>query len=986
MTWFVLAQLVARWPQAVLLALLSAAATTAAVSAPVYAGAADRQVISAELAAAGQGDLFIAYGPHRREWSVAPVADPAVALLADLDGFVAVVSVQVPVSVDGAEQGRWLVARQDLCAHVVVHAGRCPVANREVALSPVDAAARGLRPGDQMVLTPLVDPAVQEAAGPPAGFTVSGLVEASDPQHPYWEMHHDRVGTAIYTTPMTVARLEHREHLLTVAAVLDGQALTPRAVPAVRAELDRVWREATRQSGGGVPPLHGSVPVLLDRMSGSSDEARHLLPVAAVPLLGLCWFVIYLAASHVAGGRRPELGAVAVRGPPVRVRLVLASGELLVPVVLGAPLGFALAHVVVAVATGGWVPVAPDQWVAAAAAMAGAVAAALFAVRRELAAPAAALLRWVPARRRWLFTAGEVVVVALAVVAVLQLHVGGGDLAGVAVLAPALVILAVVVLAVRLVWPAAGLAGRRALRRGRLDRAVAALMLVRRPAAARLPVVVAVVLGMLGFGVVAADVAAQQRAGHAEQVTGAARVVEIGPVDRVALLQAVRRADPDGRYAMAAVVVAGTSGQPARLAVDATRLAQVAGWRDEYGAADPGRVADLLRPPAPDSLVVHDGPIAVDLSVPDRAVPGTTFLSMTLVAAGGERQALRFGPLDGSRSTYRATVGGCAAGCRLAYLSVSVNSAGPAGVVWHGVSQNGQELTPAGWRSGHWRPAADHESDQMRIDSRADGAVMVVGAARPGVFHRALPPDVPYPLPVVIASDLPDGPIANIDNQPVAVVPVARLAGLPRLGGSGVLVDLEYAERSAGGAGVVSAREVWLAPDAPDDMRERLQAEGLVVTGERTAAGLQQLLDGSGPAVALRYHLLAAGMAVALVLVALVQVALADRRAWCASMRRLRIQGLPRRAVTATLLWSYGGLVAIGAGAGGVAAVAGWLATGDRLPLGARSLAVVWPRWGAVLVIWLAAVAALAAAGAVAGWWQQRAVAHGGPLADEAVR
>jgi putative ABC transport system permease protein len=982
-TRLVIAQLAARWPQAVLLMVLSAAATASAVSAGVYAGAADRQVIAAELAAADRTERFVAYGPHRRDWSVAPAADPASALLGDLDGFATVTTVQLPVRHAAADATDQLVARQDLCAHVVVREGRCPVANREVVMSPAVAAAAGVRPGDELVLTPVADPAGEAAAGPAAGFAVVGLVEAADRHDPYWGPHRDVADEAIYTTPNSVARLEHGTQLVTVVAVLDPAYLNAATLPMVRAELDRVWREAARLSGsGGDPPLSSGIPRLLDRIGDNRDRAHQLLPVAAVPLVALCWFVVYLAVGHAAGSRRPELGAVAVRGAPGRVRLMLAGGELALPVLVGVPVGVAAGHAVVAAAAGGWVPTAPAPWAAAGVALAGSLVAVALGLRRELAVPAATLLRWVPPRpRRWMLATAELLVVALAVVAVLQARAQDGPPVGIAVLAPALVMAAVAVLVARIAWPLVGLAGRLALRRGRLGPTVAAVHLSRAPAATRLLVVVAVALGMLGFAAVAAEVAEQHRADHAEQVVGAARVLEVRQVDRMRLLDAVRRADPEGRYAMAAVVSSGAAGQPSLLAVDATRLAQVAGWRAEYGGPAVGRLADLLRPAVPGSLPVRDGMVDVELGLPDGAPPGTTVLSMALVSTAGERLTVRFGPVSGPRSVYRAEVRGCADGCRLAYLSLSVTGDGPAAVSWHGMAQDGRDLVPAGWRGGTWPLVRERDEERMAVDTGGGGLTVTVPQARRGAFYRVLPPDTPYPLPVAAAYDLPGGAVAGVDGQPVAVTPVARLAGLPRLGDAGILMDLEYAERTATASGTTGSFEVWLAADAPAGLVERLEAEGLAVTAERSVAGLRELLDGSGPAVALRYHLLAAGLAGAVALAALGQVALADRRGWVASLRRLRVQGLPRRTVTVTALWSYGGLVALGTAAGAVAAGLSWLATGHRLPLGAEPLPLgaapmplVWPQPAPVLVPWLAVVAALFAAAAVAGWRQRGAV------------
>ncbi len=998
MTRLVIAQLVARWPQAVLLVVLSAAATAAAVSAGVYAGAADREVIAAELAAADRTELFVAYGPHRREWSVVPAADPASALLGELDGFAAVTTVQLPVRHEAADATDQLVARQDLCAYVVVREGRCPVANREVVLSPAAAAAAGVRPGDELVLTPAADPAGEIAAGPAAGFTVVGLVEAADRHDPYWGPHRDVADEAIYTTANSIARLEHGTELVTVVAVLDPAYLSAATLPAVRADLDRVWREAARLSEpGSDPPLSSGIPQLLDRIDDNRDRVRQLLPVAAVPLVALCWFVVYLAAGYAAGSRRPELGAVAVRGAPARARLVLAGGELALPVLVGVPVGVAAGQAVVSVAAGqavvsvaagqavvaagGGAPVAPAQWAAAGVALVGSLVAVALGLRRELAVPAVTLLRWVsPRPRRWVLATAEVLVVALAVAAVLQARARDGEPVGVSVLAPALVMAAVAVLVARIAWPMVGLAGRLALRRGRLGPAMAAVHLSRAPATTRLLVVVAVALGMLGFAAVAADVAGQHRAEHAERAVGAARVLEVRQVDRMQLLDAVRRADPEGRYAMAAVVSSGAAGQPSMLAVDTTRLAQVAGWRAEYGEPAPGQLADLLRPPVPESLPVRDGTVAVELSLPDGARPGSTVLSMALVSTGGERMAVRFGPVSGSRNVYQADVRGCAHGCRLAYLSLSVTGDGPAAVIWHGVEQDGRDLVPAGWRGGTWPLVRERDAERMVVEAGGGGLTVTVPQARRGAFYRVLPPDTPHPLPVAAAYDLPDGSVAGVDGQPVAVTPVARLAGLPRLGDTGMLMDLEYAERTATASGATGSSEVWLATDAPADLVERLEAEGLVVTAERTVAGLRELLDGSGPAVALRYHLLAAGLAVAVTLAALGQAALADRRVWTVSLRRLRVQGVSRRTVTVTALWSYGGLVALGTAAGMAAAGVGWLVTGHRLPLGgdslplAEPLPLVWPQPAPVLVPWLAAVATLFAAAAVAGWWQRGAV------------
>ena len=48
--------------------------------------------------------------------------------------------------------------------------------------------------------------------------------------------------------------------------------------------------------------------------------------MAAVPLVGLCWFVIFLAVAYGTAGRRHELGLVALRGARRPVRWWLSAG------------------------------------------------------------------------------------------------------------------------------------------------------------------------------------------------------------------------------------------------------------------------------------------------------------------------------------------------------------------------------------------------------------------------------------------------------------------------------------------------------------------------------------------------------------------------------------------------------------------------------------------------------------------------------------
>src|SRR5688572_2815676 len=174
-----------------------------------------------------------------------------------------------------------------------------------------------------------------------------------------------------------------------------------------------------------------------------------IVPIAAVPLVLLCWFVLFLAVAAAAQRRRHELGLLALRGVRTPHRWWLGVGESLVPIVLGAAAGYVLGHVAVRVAAELMLSRASDVPITAGAtryvviAVVGALVAGVLAQRRELAQPAVDLLREIPPRiGRWKAAVLETAIAALAVAAVVQLRAGGEGLAGVALFAPALLVLA----------------------------------------------------------------------------------------------------------------------------------------------------------------------------------------------------------------------------------------------------------------------------------------------------------------------------------------------------------------------------------------------------------------------------------------------------------------------------------------------------------------------------------------------------------------
>ncbi|WP_432992973.1 hypothetical protein [Dactylosporangium sp. CA-233914] len=177
-------------------------------------------------------------------------------------------------------------------------------------------------------------------------------------------------------------------------------------------------------------------------------------------------------------------------------------------------------------------------------------------------------------------------------------------------------------------------------------------------------------------------------------------------------------------------------------------------------------------------------------------------------------------------------------------------------------------------------------------------------SSRP-VDSRVYVVDTPVPLPALVAGGLPGGdghdqPVAGIFGVSVPLVPRPR-ALVPRGGGAGVLVDLEYASRIAavavGALPTAERPEVWLSASAGDAVVARLRAAGLDITGSDSVTAATARADRLAPAVTLLGGLAGAAVVVLLAAVAAFVVAAVDRRDRDAELRALRRQGVAERTV-----------------------------------------------------------------------------------------
>ena len=781
--------LVARRGPAVVLLLLSVFATGAAVAGPVYLAAVDR----------ASSAVVVADAPRQeRTVSLAAVLDqPAfqdsgfdvmASSLLTLPGFSPVYSARfgvLGVEVGDAEQSS-LVFREDVCRHLTMVRGRCALTSSEVLVGESTAGRRKLEPGAMVTVAASRYDSFQGRyvpVGAPSTLVVVGVYRPVDPSELYWGRSAffvpgaaDPIREPLFITRSALDVIDHPSDQRQVDSLPAPDAFTPERLPALRAEFEELRDDLGGAIGGDAyATILADLPALLDRIEVARGLARQVVPVAAVPLVALCWFVIFLAVAFGTTARRHELGLVALRGTGTPTRWWLSAGESVLAILAGAPIGFLVGTLGVQLIAGarmdaefGALP-PRSALTAALVAVAGAVFAGLLAQRREVASPVVDLLRRVPARSvSWRSVAVEATVVVLAVVAAFQLRGFDDELVGLSLLVPGLVALAVALVAARLLMPLAGRLGARALRRGRIGPALGILQLARRPGSQRLFVLVTVAVALLCFAAAAVDVAGRARAERADVQTGADRALTVQPVDAGVLLRAVRAVDPEGGYAMAVgVLPAQDDNSPSLLLVDAAALPRVPVWRSEFGLPAE-QAAARLRPPAPAPFALRAGRVALTVEVPEQPVGAKLEASLVLRAlTGGPALRVPLGLLAVGRHSYPVDVPGCVPGCRVVGVQASYQRPGTEPtellvVELRAVDSGEVVVGPADFAdAGRWRGAPYSAPDPAGRGLR----LRITGLAEEELVW-GLPVDAPVRLPVLAAGGVPtNGDPARIGRR-----------------------------------------------------------------------------------------------------------------------------------------------------------------------------------------------------------------------------
>ena len=989
-----------RWRRALTVCLLAAFTYGVAVAVPAFLAAADHAMIANEVAHASTSELSLAAQQavdvskgRDRSFEVsepkrlsAPWLETTFAVAINVD------TADAPPGADPTASVPQLLYRQDYCAHVVLVSGRCPVTAREVLIGPDLAALLHVQAGSQAPLWWAYIGSSGWVASPNE-MTVSivGIYRPADPADAYWggEAYFSSGRPApILAERGTIDALAHGSETQNVDSVLEPGAITDATITSARRWV------ATAMTPTDTTPVSSEIPALLDRIDADRQTIREVLPDVAAALILVGCFVLFLTISHSVRDRTVEIGVIRLRGVWTPDRWWLGAGESLIPVLAGVPIGLLVGGLL---ATGAGALALPGAGAvdASSGGLLGVATivlmlfAAVAAHVRPLSAPVADLLRRIPARLRgWRTATAQTLVATLAVVAVVQLYLQPGPLTGIMLVAPALIIVAMGLLAGPVVLPLAATIGRRGIGRpGRLGLGLGALSLSRRTGAHLLLAVQVITIGLVGFS--AADLVAA-RAARAEWVAvdlGAPRVIDAGSVPPPALLRAVRTADPSGRYAMAAIVLPRREADdPPVLAIDAPRLAAVATW-PARAATSAAAVAAELHPPIPRPAVVTGTAVALDVDTADfetnygdaytNPSGGRVGVLATFELADGSKQITAdLGDLRTGSATMRVEVPACAAGCRFTGLTVKARQGDgeqfdltvtglsvdgvPAALPWTDVSR---------WRvggSGDTGLAPAVAGDSAGLEVTMPELADITG----GVQVKLI--DSPARLPVVVAGESGTPNVADAGGAAIRVgVTGSPLPILPGLGTRGAYVDLEYltlaadtASAATGGTSMTAHGEVWLAAGTPASVITALADAGVVTIADHSSGGEMSYIDGQGPAIGITFELAAAIAAVLLGCVCIVLMAGVERDGRAAELRTLRVQGLPAAAARRAATVSHVGLVALAALVGCAVAAAAWALTGRRLPMftdGGH------PDLPATATPWWALVAATAAGAIVLG-------------------
>jgi putative ABC transport system permease protein len=933
---------------AIVLFVASAVAVAAAAIGPIFLRAGDLSLLASGFASAPRGEpaLLVLGNGGAHEFA---------RLVRTVDGGVRhaggllerpTVTADAGSSFAGAQKQHFradVLARSGLCAHLRFTQGHCPKRLDEVAISGRSARAAGVAVGSRLRLG-------VSGRRPTVGVAVVGVYrQPSSVANPYWGgANYFAFGTGkpelqqldplvgSFATALAYARV-------TAPQLSADVPWSPRAAFAGESALETTLRTTTARIAS-VPSLRASTRFgdILAKAAAGAHLMRSIVLAIVLQLVLLVVVVLYSLARSTAVGRRHEAEFARRHGFTRPAMFALAVGEPAALIVAAVPVGLLVAWAVVILVSRslfvGGTPVAFEVW---------SVVAAVGVCCVEVLAVALAsveLWRREDSSRSHRAALAEVAVDVSAVVLALAGFLAlatGGTLGGtktdaLALLAPGLLALGSGVLALRLVLGLIALAIRRTGESSHLASFLALRELGRRPAALRqaLPLAAAVTVCLFAVGSYARAASNRDLFAHFE--VGSDRVVDVSVKPGFDLERAVRRADPSGRAAMAAVLYNSSYGR--LLAVDSTRLAAVGTWPPDLSAQAKGVIARRLAARGPAPVVVRGDAVQLRIALP----AGTPALSLALDLYDevyGRDSTLELGPVTPGTHVYRASLrGNCPGACRVLDLSPSWERPnehiartvriGLLAIADHSAGRRWRQV-PFGSAVASWRvessPAHVEPSPTRRgVVFAVPGPLLSAG----GVLF--VPASAADHVRAVVTTELeqinpPTPPgntisLAGLDGNPLTVDAISTVPTLPLVGTNGAIVDLSSAERDLTGPIIDSTNQVWLSDAAGPGIVRSLRAMGVTIGGTRRAATLRSRLDHSGTALGYDLMLIISAIAALLALGTIMFEIVSNGRRRRGDLASLRVAGLPGGIVRRSLLLENLAVLAtaliVGAGVG----------------------------------------------------------------------
>ncbi len=796
-----------------------------------------------------------------------------------------------------------------LCRHVRVAAGKCISARstRDTVVTLRTAAQQHIRVGQVL-------DAMSADTSSAISVRVVGIVVPLSPHGAYWRPWNylSAIGNVFDTRLpqldaffVSHSMLDQLQYTVseTISANLRLRAGDVRIddLPRILFDISRVQQSAahiTSVSSGTAPTVASGLPRILSIIKQEMTLARTLVFLSTAQLVLLAIIILYAVVAGTAVATGHEVALAKLRGRSTRQVLGQGLAQTLILVALAAPCAALLAWLIVKLVAAHLLtgevsiafPISAVEVVAAA--TTASVFAAAVAARRIITSPVGALLRRGndPSNGLVGLVLVDAATVALALAAIIELVAAGAVSSGktnpVSAVTAVLLGAAIAIAVVRLLPIVSRVLVQRTRESSRLAIYLALRQITRRPAGARVIVLVGVALALATFALINWSVAASNRDARALNDAGASSVLTVSAGHSVTDLRtAVDRADPNG-HSMAAAVVQVDRSTPL-LAVDTKRFVGVGSWPSGNSSAGLHAILNnlVLQAPPPIDLTAAAVQFTLDITKLPRHGP-VLELAASLTGADHVSVTSEFGTVRLGRHAYRADIGTlCAAPCRLTGLSLadkhatSQPSSDSAEIIGSIAAAEARST-----RSTTWQPVRGFgQPSRWRVDQ---AGLVHLTPIRGGLAFTMQKPladdpwpgivsaDIPVNLPAVVASGTAGtylGPAIHditsfgFDSRSLTLNGLHIAVSLPQLDRTGVMVDYGTV-LAADSAGLSPATrfEVFLSPGAPADMAARLAKVGVHVLSNTHASTFRDRLDQSGPAYADGLFLIAAGVAVAL--------------------------------------------------------------------------------------------------------------------------